>query len=148
MVSCLMLIFRLNIYSFATLVHHQIKSSKSTTVDDHIRLICQLVQAFQLSLTMQLVFHFNDDFCFTSFQQELLSPSTSCTSRAKQGLAETDFLQISRSVVAYLPPEYKRGRSGCEDHLPKDPVSQGRSAVEISFFGILKYWLQEGKWDH
>ena len=39
---------------------------------------------------MQLVF-FNDDFCFTSFQHELLSPSTSCTSRAKQGLAETNF---------------------------------------------------------
>ena len=95
---------------------------------------------------MQLVF-FNDDFCFTSFQQELLFPSTSCTSRAKQGLAETDFLEISRSVIVYLPPEYKRGRSGCEDHLPKDPVSQGRSAVEIFFYSILKYWLQEGDID-
>ena len=36
-------------------------------------------------------YFFNRDFCFTSFQQELLSPSTSCTSRAKQGLAETNF---------------------------------------------------------
>ena len=47
-------------------------------------------------------------------------------------------------MIVYLPPEYKRGRSGCEDHLPKDPVSQGRSAVEISFNSILKYWLHEG----
>ena len=54
------------------------------------------------------------------------------------------YLQIYRSVIVYLPPEYKRGRSGCEDHLPKDQVSQGRSAVGISFEGVLKYWLQEG----
>ena len=146
----LILIFRLNIDSFSSLVH-QSSPDEKLQVHSSWRSHPPHLPArpgFPAFFDNAISFFFNGDFCFTSFQQELLSPSTSCTSRAKQGLAETDFLQISRSVVVYLPPEYKRGRSGCEDHLPKDPVSQGRSAVEISFFGILKYWLQEGKWDH
>ena len=136
----LILIFGLNINSFTTLVH-QSSPDQKLQVHNSWRSHPPHLPArpgFPAFFDNATSFLSNGDFCFTSFQQELLSPSTSCTSRAKQGLAETDFLEISRSVIVYLPPEYKRGRSGCEDHLPKDQVSQGRSAVEIFFYSILK----------
>ena len=109
------------------------KSSKSTAVDDHIRLICQLVQAFQLSLTMQLVFFSMVISVSPLFNKSSSLPQPAVHQGQSKAWLKQIFFEISRSVIVYLPPEYKRGRSGCEDHLPKDPVSQGRSAVEISF---------------
>ena len=90
----LILIFLLNIYSFTTLVH-QSSPDQKLQVHNSWRSHPPHLPArpgFPAFFDNPISFFFNRDFCFTSFQQELLSPSTSCTSRAKQGLAETDFI--------------------------------------------------------
>ena len=90
----LILIFGLNINSFTTLVHQSSPDQKLQVHNSWRSHLPHLPArpGFPASFDNAISFLSNRDFCFTSFQQELLSPSTSCTSRAKQGLAETDFI--------------------------------------------------------
>ena len=143
----LILIFRLNIDSFTSLVH-QSSPDQKLQVHSSWRSHPPHLPArpgFPASFDNPISFSFQWWILFHLFSTRAPLSLNQLYIKGKARLGwNNSFLEISRLVVAYLPPEYKRGRSGCEDHLPKDPVSQGRSAVEIFFYSILKYWLREG----
>ena len=140
----LILIFGLNINSFTTLVHQSSPDQKLQVHNSWRSHLPHLPArpGFPAFLDNAISF-FQWWFLFHLFSTWAPLSLNQLYIKGKARLGWNRFyLQIYRSVIVYLPPEYKRGRSGCEDHLPKDPVSQGRSAVEISFWRILKYCLR------
>ena len=131
----LILIFRLNINSFTTLVHQSSPDQKLQVHNSWRSHLPHLPArpGFPAFLDNAISF-FQWWFLFHLFSTRAPLSLNQLYIKGKARLGWNRFyLQIYRSVIVYLPPEYKRGRSGCEDHLPKDQVSQGRSAVGISF---------------